>query len=506
MSLKRILQLMLTYFIGQGVAVITQLIVPPLFLRLYHHGIEVYGEWIALSAAISYLNTLNYGIQSYANNQATILYNRGQVDEAKGVQASAVRLLLLILGIFMAAGSVVFFLPVAEWLKLKHTNSHDASLTIYLLIAQVCTTMFWSLLTNSYMVVGKLPRGNNWGNAQRLGIVFATATSILFRAPFPVIAAAQLATYMIFIVLICIDIRRTAPILLPSFRYGSWRQVFSILKPSGHFVLIAIAGFLTWQGPLLLTQRVLGSGAVGVFALVRMVFQFSRQILSVASFALGQDITLLVGRRDWLGLRKLYDLSERVVLFLIPVVSIGCLLICPFLFSVWLHKRDIYDPTLCLLMAIISGVLAIKEHKMQFQQSSNEHEELSLLAIIGYSVMLLISAFTMKAFGMQGFVFTWLAWEIIQTGFIVRLNLKLFPAEVHISISPVLRLFAFMAVAFGLSAWPVYSDAHWPLWLVLSAAMGATVLLAAAAYFYFGLAEVRELVQSKIGHRFAPSS
>src|ERR1700744_2209714 len=114
MSLKRILQLMLSYFIGQGVAVITQLIVPPLFLHFYENGLEVYGEWVALSAAISYLGTLNYGIQTYANNQTTILYNRGLLEEAKSVQASAVRLLLIIIGMFLAAGTLGFQLPRAD--------------------------------------------------------------------------------------------------------------------------------------------------------------------------------------------------------------------------------------------------------------------------------------------------------------------------------------------------------------------------------------------------------
>src|ERR1700679_2230437 len=145
MSLKRILKLMLTYFIGQGVAVITQLIVPPLFLHFYANGLEVYGEWVALSAAISYLGTLNYGIQTYANNQTAILYNRGQVEEAKSVQASAVRLLLIIIGIFMALGSLVFFLPVAECLRLKHASPHDAELTILLMVAQMCIIMPLSL-------------------------------------------------------------------------------------------------------------------------------------------------------------------------------------------------------------------------------------------------------------------------------------------------------------------------------------------------------------------------
>ena len=151
-------------------------------------------------------------------------------------------------------------------------------------------------------------------------------------------------------------------------------------------------------------------------------------------------------------------------------------------------------------------MLAIKEHKTQFQQSSNEHEELSRVGIVAYSIMLVISFFAMQAFGLQGFLFTWLACEMIQTAYIVHLNVKLFPAEMHISISPVLRLFAFMAVAFGLAIWPTFADAHWPLWLDVTVAAGLTLLLAIAGYFFFGVAEVRELVQSKLSRRFAPTA
>ncbi|MFY9747905.1 MAG: hypothetical protein WAK25_16590, partial [Acidobacteriaceae bacterium] len=83
MSLKRILKLLAAFFTGQGVSIVTQLLVPPFFLHRYAHGVEVYGEWIALTAAVSYLNTLNSGLQTYANNQMAIHYNGGEVEQAK---------------------------------------------------------------------------------------------------------------------------------------------------------------------------------------------------------------------------------------------------------------------------------------------------------------------------------------------------------------------------------------------------------------------------------------
>jgi len=106
-----------SFFTGQGVSIIGQLLVPPFFLRCYPQGLEVYGEWISISAAVTYLGTLNYGIQTYAGNQMTILYNRGEIDSAKTLQASALRLLLLIIGV------IAFF--VYRRYQNKYTSKYD---------------------------------------------------------------------------------------------------------------------------------------------------------------------------------------------------------------------------------------------------------------------------------------------------------------------------------------------------------------------------------------------
>lgn len=505
MNLRRILQLALTSFFAQGVSVVTQFLVPPFFLRYYPDGLRVYGEWIALSASISYLSTLNYGIQTYANNQTAILFSGGKEDEAREVQASALRLLLLLVGLFVSGGLAVLFIPVGAWLRLTHVTVAAASLTLYLLIVTMALGMMFSLLTNSYLIIGKLHRGNFWSDGQRLFNVVCLSVALYLRSSFPVLALVQLCTLAVFVVLVLIDMRITAPILLPSLRHGTWRRTMRILRPSAHFGLIAVGGFLTWQGPVILIQRILGPGAVAIFALVRVVFQMSRQILSVASTMVSQDITLLFGKEDWATLRRLYDLSERVVMLLIPVVSIGSLLMCPFLFTVWLHKRSIYDPVLCILMAILSAVLGIKEHKTQFQSSSNQHEEFSVFMLTGYAIMLFAGVFTTKIFGLTGFMVTWIAWEIMQTIYVLTLNNKLFPAELGVTHRPFARLVVFLLVAFGLATWPALHEANWPLVAVVAVSAGVALALGIAAYFVFGLGAIRDVLAVRVRRRGATS-
>jgi hypothetical protein len=63
--LGRISKLFAAQNASQVISLLTQLLLPPIFLHNY--GVTLYGEWLALSAAIGYLATVNYGIQTYTN-------------------------------------------------------------------------------------------------------------------------------------------------------------------------------------------------------------------------------------------------------------------------------------------------------------------------------------------------------------------------------------------------------------------------------------------------------
>ncbi|GGH11009.1 lipopolysaccharide biosynthesis protein [Silvibacterium dinghuense] len=506
MSLKRILQMLAAFFMGQGVTIVSQLLIPPFFLHRYALGLEVYGEWIALSAAVTYLNTLNYGIQTYATNQTTICYNRGDKEEAQHIQASAMLLLLSIIGIVSLAGLSIFAMPIGSWLHLHHVSTRDASLTLYLLLLQILLNMILSITANSFMVVGKAHRGSYWSQAQRLISIFALAACIWFRASFPILALAQLLSIVLFTVCVVVDIAWHAPMLLPRLRNASWGTAVRMLKPSGHFGLLSLSSFLVWQGPVLLMQRTLGPASVAVFSLARVVFAMGRQALAVISFSIGQEITHLVGQRNWPQLKRLYDLSERVVLVLIPLFSVGIMLLSPFLFTVWLHKRGLYDPSLCFAMALISAVMGIKEHKYQFQSSSNEHERLSKFTLVTYALMLVAAAFLLHPFGLMGFLLVWLAAEAAQLVYILHLNVALFAGAEQISMAPVIRLIGLLAVSFGIAAWPAFHSAQWPLNRVVAVAVLVTLATTIAAYFVFGLHEVRAVLQARFRRRFLPST
>jgi len=506
MSLRRILKLLLAFVTAQGVTILAQLLIPPLFLHRFADGLAVYGEWITLSAAVSYLGSINYGIQTYAVNQMTIHRNRGELEECRVVQASALRLLQWIVLALLPVAVIMTFLPVAKWLRLHHVTDRGGGVVLAVLLLQLLALMIFSLLANSFMAVNRAHRGANWTNALRLASTGALGILVWVRAPFAALAGSQLAVTLGFIALVVLDLSREAPELLPEPSLARKQVIRGMLKPSWHFTVLSLSSFLTWQAPILLMQRLLGPAAVAVFALTRTVFTMSRQALAVASLSIGPEITSLVGRKSWAQLRRLYDLSERVVLFLVPTVSVATLLASPWLLAVWLHKRSLYEPVLCTLMALTSAAMGIKEHKFQFQSASNQHTDLSFVLIVSYSAVLLVSIFTMRYFGVAGFMWVWLAAEIAQIAVIFRMNKALFPKDYFISAAPLWKLALVLAIVFAGAIYPARLSVNESLVRVVAVAALYTAVTAILSYWAFGLSNVLQMLHGRWQRRLAGES
>ncbi len=499
MTIRRIVKLFAAQNANQIVVMLTQFLLPAAFLHVF--GKSIYGQWLALSAAVSYLGTLNYGLQTYTNMQMTIHYNRGEVQECREVQSAGLRIVLA--GFFGAAVVLllVFLLPVNHWLNLT-VSAHYAQFTLYLLGMQVMSSMLFGFFSGSYMVFGEAHRGAHYGNANQLLGMLAMVSLIYLRQPFPVIASGQMVITLGLAVYLYFDLGRRAPDIKPTVRYWREGSLTTILKPSAQYMLLASSGLLAYQVPILLMQRILGPSAVVVYSLTRTIYSASRRILYLVTNSLVAEITLIYGQQDWTRLKRLYDLSERIVLLITPPVTFGSMLATPLLFHLWLPKSQIFDPGVCMTLGLTVSVLAIKEHKYQFQFSSNKVSEISWLTLITYSVMSLMAIPMMMHLGLQGFLLTWLVFETGQLFYLLHLNDKLFSGHAVLNHRPVYLLCAMLAACTAAFRWPVFHIAslHYPAQGAISVAV--TCVVGAISYKLFNVDEVREVLWGKLADRF----
>lgn len=498
---QRILKNLLAMFTSRIISILQQVVLPPIFIARY--SIAQFGEWGVLSGAVAALGMLNFGIQTFMNQDLAVRISSGELEGYHVRQSTALRLLSGAVLIAAVLCLSIFFMPLDRWLRLD-LGRLDAQWTAYLLCLQILFYILLGYLSGLFMGVGLAHRGGHWNNVQALLAVVGLLICVSLHLSFPILAATQVVAVVVSAVGVLIDLHRTVPEIFPTLAYWDPSAIKQILKPSGYFGLISICTFLTYQAPLIILQRFVGSIAVGAFMIMRTVFSMCRQILAMFTQSMGPEITVLFGRRDWPGISRLYAYSERFVFFLIPVVNTGVLLLSPVLITVWMHKRaELFSPYPYVLTAAVAMVISLKEHKFQFQFSTNTHIELARLMFFSYLAMVAISIATVHWFGVVGFLWIWLATEVLQMARIIQLNVNLFAHYERLEFSYLRRLIATCVPALLVSYFLLLRMVSMPmLWQIgISVAGGLTV--AAAAWFLFGIHSVLKKATGLFSSKFA---
>ena len=473
---------------GRGVTVVQQLVLTPVFVRRY--GAAGFGEWGVLSGAVAALGMLNFGVQTYLNQDLAVRWGRGEIAGYRVRSATALRLLLGVIAAALVLGLVVFLLPVEEWLKLDLTR-RAAQATAYLLGCQVLLNILNGYLAGIFMGVRMAHRGAYWNNFQALLTSLCLLLAVVLRMPFPVLAGVQVCTMLTAIGCVLADLKRTAPEVFPTL--GAWdgAAVKDILKPSGYFGLLTMCTFLAYQAPLVVIERALGPVAVAGFIVMRLVFSMCRQMLAIFTQSMGAEITALFGRGDWPGLSRLYDYSERFIFFLIPVVNTAVLLGSPVVIALWMHRRaELFSPYPYVLAAAISMVISLKEHKYQFQFSTNTHESLARIMFFSYLAMVVVSVGAVRAAGVVGFLWVWLATECVQMVRIVRLNVALFRVHERLEMIYLQRLVGMCAVSLVGALLLLRRTSGWGMGWQAGLAVGVGVVLTGVSWRVFRVGAV----------------
>ncbi len=260
---QRILKNLGAMLASNLVAIITAFILPRVFLHRY--GTGTYADWLVLTASVSALGNLNFGIQTFINQDLAIRYNRGEREGYHVQQSTALRLLLGIVVVAAVASLVVFFIPVERMLRLSIPHSTTAFAIYFIALQILIGNMLFGYFSGNFMGLGLAHRGVNWVNAQQLASTLVLGALGWMRMPLSVLAGAGLAVYTLFILLVLIDLKRKGPDIFPSLRYWDRSSVPGILKQSGYFGVIQWSTFLSYQLPMILLQRMTGPDAVVIF-------------------------------------------------------------------------------------------------------------------------------------------------------------------------------------------------------------------------------------------------
>jgi O-antigen/teichoic acid export membrane protein len=481
-GLKGIAKNLTASFSSHLVAILQQLALTPVFLHNY--GAAGFGEWLTLSASVSYLGTLDFGIQTFVNQDLTVRYHQRDMQDFHVQQSTALRMLLGIVIVAAALASLILLAPLEHWLRMDGTGSGPAIPaaivrgTVFVLALQVLANILFGFFAGQFMVLGRAHIGQYWSNAKNAAQILFAFPCLLLHTSFLVVALAQLAALALCLLGTLFTLFRVGRDIFPTLRYWDRAAVPKILKPSGYFALIFSSNFLVYQVPVLVLQRGAGPVAVAIFSITRTIFSMTRNVMNAFTQAIGPEVTTLYALGDWPRLSRLYDYSERLVFALIPIANIGTLFLCPLLLTIWLRKPQMFIPDIYLLCAAVSIVMSAKEHKFQFQFSTNTHRELARFMFATYLLLVASWFLLVPRFGITGLLWAWFTAELTQVLYIMRLNHRFFAHHQTLDIKYPLRLTLLSLAALAATFATLPSTAHLPLLeqAALAIAVGLAIL------------------------------
>lgn len=484
---KRILKTLAALGAGHGIQTLTQLLIPPAFIAAY--GVNAFGEWLVLAAAVGYLTTLDFGLQTYVVNELTMLYHRRDWEQFHRFQSVGLRLMLGLVGGGTVLSAGVFLLPVAQSLKITRPES-EVAWTLFWLALQILLGIAFGQIVGIYRAIGQAHRGVMWGNLQRSLLLAVTLALVWLRPPFWIIALGQFLTVATVLALFLGGLRRRAPEVFPRLDYWDRSLARRILKPSAFFGLLILNQFLIFQAPILILNRLLGPEVVVMFTVGRTLFSFVRQGGSLIQLAIAPEVTRLNGIGDKDKLVRVYRLFESAVLATALIVNVGVLFMAPAILRFWLKRPELFDLRVFLLLMLASILMVVKDFKLIFQYATNNHSRIAVMTLLSYLGMVLISVPAIQWLGVAGFLLAWLLTELLQTGLVHVYNLQVLTGAERISLRPEVRLaFALLAIVPLIVSSHSFLQSPKYLWHGV-AATAAMAFLAAVSYFVFDLREL----------------
>jgi O-antigen/teichoic acid export membrane protein len=310
--------------------ILSNLFLVPLFLS--HWSTTVYGEWMALSALITYLNAADLGMNAAAGNKMLAAYTCKDWGAYRIIQSSAVAFYLtLALTITFFVGLICSFFPVAFWLGIRSIPTTTAALVAWILASRAMWQMPVAQVANTYRTTGNLSVTQWITNGQTFALILLTAICVEFGGGVLSVAVSSLATTILGGIFACWSIFVWRRNLMPKISNIRIRELQSLVKPSLLFGVMILAGALSIQGPVVLVSALLGGAAVALLVTTRTIAFIVRQFFGMITAVLWPELT----RLDAAGEDVVVKLAHRLLIIISIFIS------CAFAGALWWEGPEI---------------------------------------------------------------------------------------------------------------------------------------------------------------------
>lgn len=416
---NRLIKGMGANLLGQFIHLASRVLLVPLFLKVW--GIEIYGEWLALTSFVAYLSLMDLGGQIYIVNRLTQAFALRDIKLFRQILHTGLAVFLMIPLIGLAVFITVILLVTPEtFLNLSQTSHQTVVWILVILGIQFVVSLPQGILLGVYRAVGTLPRGVMLGNLIQFLQFGFVAIGLWLGIGTVGIAVLQVLPFPIVTILATVELNRR----FPEFSFWSLTEsrmplAKSFIKPSLHFFVIQIGQALSVQGMILIVSMLLGAAQVVLFSTLRTMVHVLKQMLGLIIHTAWPEITRLDthGNRDRLFF--LFRVIFRSTLVLTGLSMIFFHFLGQAVYDFWMGGQVEYSRELMDLLLIYIFLQVFWTACGNILMAVNNHQKMAKIVSIASAATIGTAYVGGLFYGLYGVILGMIASDLLLAGWII---------------------------------------------------------------------------------------
>lgn len=409
---------------GQVVTVVIQLVSVPLLLSYW--GVNLYGEWLLLSAIPIYLSMSDLGFGAGAANEMTMLVAKGNKKLALEVFQSVFVLVCIVSAtLAMVLLLVSEYLPWGAWFQFSQLGQTEVVHVILLLGIYVLFGLQLSLLEAGFRCDGNYHKGTFFLAMLRLLEYCVMFIAVILGGGVVAAALSFLTVRVIGIAGLRLLLRRLSPWISYGYSHASLANVRQLASPAISFMAFPLGNALSMQGMIMAIGAVLGPSSVVIFSIIRTISRIALQGMGLINSTVWPELSMAFGKGDFELVRKLHRLSCQLSFWLSNILIIILLISGDALVRIWTHGKVEIDYELFGLMMAVIFANSFWYTSSVVHVAVNRHQKMAALYLLGSGASLILAIWLLPIWGLNGAAIALLSVDCFMAIYVVMGSISL---------------------------------------------------------------------------------
>ena len=386
---------------GQAVTLLTQIASVPIMINAW--GVDLYGEWVTLSALPAYLVLSNLGLTATAGNSLAMIAEKDDQKLMQEIfQSTWVMVNAVSFGILFLLAVIILSVNLKAVFSFSLTSAFEFNFTLIMLLLNVAMSMQTGIFEIAFRALKRNPFATFFSNFIRLFEWITVTTFVLIGEKFLAIATGMSLVRLLGNLGFWVVLAKSGSTLKIGIRYASFSQIRQLLRPAIATMCFPLGLSLSMQGIILIISSLVGAAGVTLFSVYRTFTRVPIQLATSINQAVWPELSYAYGNNDIPTVKKLVSKMQLISAALgIIVVSIIYFFGEP-LIDIWASTPLQHNLLLLNLLTATAFIHIFWQPLWVVQMATNKHIQFALYFLIISAFSFVFGWFLTQQSGLQG--------------------------------------------------------------------------------------------------------